>query len=447
MEWERGNLLKKYTDAKAIYSYNSQGIRFQKEVGEEKEITTYFLDGGKLLAERKGDRRLRFTYDQDGILGVQLIYQDIEHYGEGGLYHYVKDGSGNVVALMDSGDAVALYEYDTWGKCKVLNPDGTENKDSKFIGNINPIRWKSQYYDTESGFYYIDGRYYSPEIRRYISAENPERAMTNAGTLYGLNLYLLCLTNPVGMVYNGYTIETNAEMSYDAPKLNAWGQFVCWWSGLWKSKYGKGVAIGIWITATLIAVFCPPFRLFYWGAVVGIGISLGVGAGIAGFRSLSQGNGYWEGFANYIKDNWAQEVSISFALAMVTFGVSQAVAAIKVAKANKALANAAEAARDAKVAELRKTLSNKNLKEVATVVGGYNKTTGQVAVGVKKFDRLPYCAEALVVEQLGGMKSIDDIVMTAAIRPSNLNVIPVCEYCQSIYSVKNFLPGTPFKPL
>lgn len=131
----------------------------------------------------------------------------------------------------------------------------------------------------------------------------------------------------------------------------------------------------------------------------------------------------------------------------MTFGVSQAVAAIKVAKANKALANAAEAARDAKVAELRKTLSHKNLRDVATVVGGYNKATGKIAVGVKHFDGLPYCAEALVVEQLGGMQSIDDIVMTAAIRPSNLNVIPVCKYCQSIYSVKNFLPGTLFEPL
>ncbi len=147
------------------------------------------------------------------------------------------------------------------------------------------------------------------------------------------------LTNPVGMVYNGYTIETNAEMSYEPDELTDWQNFVRGWKAFWNSPYGKGLAIGIWITATLIAVFCPPFRLFYWGAVVGIGISLGVGAGIAGFRSLSQGNGYWEGFANYIKDNWAQDVSISFALAMVTFGVSQAAQAIKTAGANKKLAN------------------------------------------------------------------------------------------------------------
>lgn len=80
-----------------------------------------------------------------------------------------------------------------------------------------------------------------------------------------------------------------------------------------------------------------------------------------------------------------------------------------------------------------------------TVVGGYNKATGQIAVGVKYFDRLPYCAEALVVDQLGGMAQINNIVMTTAIRPYNLAVVSVCEYCQSIYSISNFMIGTIFR--
>ena len=77
----------------------------------------------------------------------------------------------------------------------------------------------------------------------------------------------------------------------------------------------------------------------YASAVIGVGISLGVGAVIAGYRSLSQGNGFWEGFANHLNENWAQELAISMALAMVTFGVSQAAQAIKTAGANKKLAN------------------------------------------------------------------------------------------------------------
>ena len=135
------------------------------------------------------------------------------------------------------------------------------------------------------------------------------------------------------------------------------------------------------------------------------------------------------------------------AVALVTFGVSRAVQAIKGAVVNKRLANMAIAMRDAKVRELRYILDRKELKNIAAVVGGYNKKTRQIVVGVKEFNGLPYCAEALVVEQLGGMQFIDDIVMTPAIRPYKLSVVPACEYCQSIYTIKNFLPKTPFKPI
>ena len=50
---------------------------------------------------------------------------------------------------------------------------------------------------------------------------------------------LLNLTNPIGMVYNGYTIETNAEMSYDAPKLSGWQNFLRGWKAFWNSPFGK----------------------------------------------------------------------------------------------------------------------------------------------------------------------------------------------------------------
>lgn len=39
---------------------------------------------------------------------------------------------------------------------------GTIITDEGHIGNINPIRWKSQYYDNESKLYFVNGRYYSP---------------------------------------------------------------------------------------------------------------------------------------------------------------------------------------------------------------------------------------------------------------------------------------------
>ena len=267
--------------------------------------------------------------------------------------------------------------------------------------------------------------------------------MANAGTVYGINPYLLCLTNPVNMVYNGYTIETDGELSYEPDELSEWKYF--WkvtWNKFWNSWLGKAVAIGLFVLTALIGGIG-----YALSALAGVIAILCTGGIIAGIRSRSQGNSFWDGFVNHISENWSQELAIGMAVALVTFGVSRAVQAIKGAVVNKRLANMAIAMRDAKVRELRYILDRKELKNIVAVVGGYNKKTRQIVVGVKEFNKLPYCAEALVVKQLGGMQFIDDIVMTPAIRPYNLSVVPACKYCQSIYTIKNFLPKTPFKPI
>ena len=44
----------------------------------------------------------------------------------------------------------------------------------------------------------------------------------NAGVLYGLNPYLLCVDNPVNLSYNGHTIATNGELAFEPPELSVW---------------------------------------------------------------------------------------------------------------------------------------------------------------------------------------------------------------------------------
>ena len=57
------------------------------------------------------------------------------------------------------------------------------------------------------------------------------------------------------------------------------------------------------------------------------------------------------------------------------------------------------------------------------------------------------CAEDLVVAQLMGQgSSLNNIVMTPAIRPRTMEVVPVCHRCQERYTRQNFLPGTPHRP-
>ena len=128
-------------------------------------------------------------------------------------------------------------------------------------------------------------------------------------------------------VYNEYTIETETELVYDAPKLNKWQYF--WnvsWKRFWGSKLGKLLSLVIFIAATILAIFCPAFTPYYISAVLGTTVSLVIGATIAGFRNKES---FVDGFNNYINEELAPAFAISLTLAMVSFGVSKAVQAIQ----------------------------------------------------------------------------------------------------------------------
>ncbi len=104
-------------------------------------------------------------------------------------YYNIK---GDVIAIHNAnGTLVASYAYDAWGKCTILVGNDSANS----IANINPFRYRSYYYDTETGLYYLETRYYDPEIGRFISADAIE--YLDPETIGGLNLFAYCNNNPV----------------------------------------------------------------------------------------------------------------------------------------------------------------------------------------------------------------------------------------------------------
>ena len=85
--------------------------------------------------------------------------------------------------------------YDAWGNGKVCNASGTENTSSSFIGNINPFRYRGYYYDVETGLYYLQTRYYDPQVGRFLSPDSVDYIAPDL--IGGLNLYAYCNNNPV----------------------------------------------------------------------------------------------------------------------------------------------------------------------------------------------------------------------------------------------------------
>ena len=104
-------------------------------------------------------------------------------------YYYILNLQGDVVKLVTaSGSAVATYEYDAWGK--VLSATGS-------MAEKNPLRYRGYYYDSETGFYYLQSRYYDPANRRFINADS--YASTGQGFI-GINMFAYCGNNPVARI-------------------------------------------------------------------------------------------------------------------------------------------------------------------------------------------------------------------------------------------------------
>ena len=114
-------------------------------------------------------------------------------------YYFVCNWRGDVIRIYDgAGTVVANYNYDAWGNViSVTDANGAAITDSTHIANVNPLRYRGYYYDSETGFYYVSSRYYDPEVGRWINADNVIAGV--GGDLKGYNLFAYCFNNPVNM--------------------------------------------------------------------------------------------------------------------------------------------------------------------------------------------------------------------------------------------------------
>jgi len=190
--WQNGRELATLTkDGKTWhFAYDADGMRTGRLYGNT--YYKYAYNGGQLswmvidknLINNVVDYTLRFTYDASGA-PVSVTYNGV-------LYYYVTNLQGDVVAILDStGATVVTYSYDAWGKLLSTTDTTDEN-----LGYHNPLRYRGYVYDNETGLYYLQSRYYNPEIGRFISADSPDYLGAD-GALTSYNLFAYCGNNPV----------------------------------------------------------------------------------------------------------------------------------------------------------------------------------------------------------------------------------------------------------
>ncbi len=184
--WVNGRTLASASDGanSLTYTYDANGLRTSKTANGIMQVYNYDnYVSGKLLRMLCGtflENNIDFFYDASGA-PYAMRYNGI-------AYYYITNLQGDVMSLVDaSGNVVASYEYDPYGK--VLSATGP-------LADANPLRYRGYVYDQETGFYYVSSRYYDPEIGRFINAD--DIGYLGAGSnLSGYNLFAYCGNNPV----------------------------------------------------------------------------------------------------------------------------------------------------------------------------------------------------------------------------------------------------------
>ena len=207
--WRNGRQLASWTKngQTTSYTYNADGLR-TKKVNPDGSWSEYHWIGSTLISENRfranGERHwtLQFQYDQNGS-PVGVSFRDCGESTFTYVYYYAKNLQGDIVGLYKrnpdgtGAQVIATYEYDPWGKVTaVRDANGalvTYPSGSNLIAFMNPLRYRGYYQDNDTGFYYLQSRYYDPELKRFINADS--YASTGQGFI-GCNMFTYCNNRP-----------------------------------------------------------------------------------------------------------------------------------------------------------------------------------------------------------------------------------------------------------
>lgn len=157
----------------AEYVYNAEGKRVKKIADN---ITTNFVYDGDNVILELDDQNNELAVN---IRGLSLLKRTTNKDG-----YYIYNGHGDVTKILDNtNNTLNSYEYDEFGK--ILSENETFN---------NPYKYAGYYYDKETKTYYLQARYYNPEIQRFISEDTYRGQLDDP---LSLNLYTYCNNNPL----------------------------------------------------------------------------------------------------------------------------------------------------------------------------------------------------------------------------------------------------------
>jgi len=186
LTWQKGHELSTVVNKSkktCKYYYDDTGSRIKKDVAGI--ISQFYYNGGAIIAMKTDTDMIYYTYDNHGKLFSMRL--------NGVNYYYIHNVQNDIIGLVDSaGNQVVSYQYDSWGRLLTIH-DSTTAK----VGTKNPFRYREYFWDEEIRLYYLNTRYYDPEVGRFLNPDNISVIKAGEIGYNDKNLYAYCDNNPI----------------------------------------------------------------------------------------------------------------------------------------------------------------------------------------------------------------------------------------------------------
>lgn len=170
-------------EVQSSYAYRFDGLRFSKTVDGNTKYFTY--NGGNITSELTSEGTYNYYR---GLSMIGMTTPQLEK------FYFEQNNKGDIIGLKDAtGNSVKTYKYDPFGNqykdTEKLTFQGVWEQETSQV--YNPFGYCGEYFDEETGFVYLRGRYYDPTTARFIT-EDP---MKDGG-----NWYAYCGNDPVNRI-------------------------------------------------------------------------------------------------------------------------------------------------------------------------------------------------------------------------------------------------------
>ena len=137
-----------------------------------------------------------YVYDENGLpIGLKCRTSAYEA-GVFDCFFFEKNLQGDIIGVYNStGKRIGTYTYDAWGNFNYSFASGNTALETRIVFRLNPFRYRGYYYDVETGYYYLQSRYYNPEWGRFLNADD-----SLYSSIFGFNLFAYCDNNPISYV-------------------------------------------------------------------------------------------------------------------------------------------------------------------------------------------------------------------------------------------------------